>query len=68
MWKRLYQAEHIVLGGFKTYEIILSARERGARERWAKPGAAYYPSGWEMHNTLDAVALGATYLGRIGAR
>lgn len=39
-----------------------TAVEKGARDRWAKPGAAYYPSTWTGHNLLDALDL--TRIGR----
>jgi hypothetical protein len=65
LWAVLDAAERDVLGGSKTERIILAARERGALNRWSRPGASYYPRAFVTHNLLDAVALGATYLGRI---
>lgn len=67
LWARLSVAERALLGGIDTYPQILTAVDRGAASRWT-PGKSWYPRDWMMHNTLDAVCLGATYLGRIGAR
>jgi hypothetical protein len=60
----LTDAEIAVLGGPPTMRHVREAVERGALDRW-RPGKSYYPSTWLMHNILDAVALGAKYLGRL---
>lgn len=65
LWAILHASERAVLGGAATERVILAAREKGALSRWSRPGAAYYPRAFTAHNTLDAVALGATHLGRI---
>lgn len=64
LWERLTDAERAVLGGTETRLRIRDACERGALNRWSKPGARYYGS-WNGHNLLDAVALGAFHIGRI---
>jgi hypothetical protein len=64
LWGALTAAERHVLGGAKTHAAITKALERGAAKRWP-PNAHMYPSAWPMHNILDAVAMGAFYLGRI---
>lgn len=68
MWRELSPYEKDLLGGTKTGQVILAAVEKGARERWKKGGAAYYPRAWTMHNVLDAAALGLTYVGRMAKR
>ncbi len=67
LWQVLTPAERLVLGGADTERRILAAREKGALDRWGKPGAAYYGSskGATVHNLLDAAALGAYHLGRL---
>lgn len=66
LWGVLDDAERDVLGGAKTERAIFAARERGALNRWSRPGASYYPRAFVTHNLLDAAALGATYVGRLG--
>jgi hypothetical protein len=68
MWAALVASERAVLGGDATRNAITCAVEKGARERWKRGGAAYYPRAWTMHNVLDAVALGLTYVGRMAKR
>jgi hypothetical protein len=65
LWAVLSNEERELLGGLRTYDMIERASEKGALERWKKPGAAYYPRTWETHNLLDAVALGMWYVGRL---
>lgn len=75
MWAVLDYAEQDLLGlGNKTWTAIELACERGAADRWKKPGATYYrarelPSlvcGTKItHDLLDAVALGLYALGRL---
>lgn len=50
-----------------TGERIERAVERGAISGWKKPGAYYYGSGKgsDIHNYLDAAALGLWYFGRL---
>ncbi len=67
LWEVLTPAERAVLGGDATARRIDAAVTKGALERWAKPGAAYYGA-WTGHNTLDAAALGAHHLGRLERR
>jgi hypothetical protein len=64
LWAVLDAAERAVLGGAATERRILEARERGALNRWGKPGASYYGR-WTGHNLLDAVALGCVHMGRL---
>jgi hypothetical protein len=64
LWEALTEPERAMLGGAATGKAIAAACERGALDRW-RPGKSYYPSTWLMHNILDAVALGAKYLGRL---
>jgi hypothetical protein len=63
----LAPAELEVLGGGDTARRILAARQKGALDRWGKPGATYYGA-WTGHNLLDAAALGAYHLGRLGRK
>lgn len=63
LWEALTPQERSTLGGDATWAQIDAACERGALARWA-PGKTYYPASWLTHNILDAVALGAKYLGR----
>ena len=65
LWDILTPPEREILGGDATEKAIDAAKRKGALDRWAKPGAAYYPRSFLTHNLLDAVALGATYLGRL---
>jgi hypothetical protein len=65
LWEELSPAERLVLGGDLVRDAIYTARERGALDRWGKPGVAYYPRSFTTHNLLDAAALGCTYLGRL---
>jgi hypothetical protein len=65
LWAALDPAERLILGGDPVERAIMKAREKGALNRWSRPGASYYPRTFITHNLLDAVALGATYLGRI---
>ena len=65
MWNLLDASERDVLGGDAIGRTILAAREKGALNRWGRPGASYYPRAFSTHNLLDAVALGLTYLGRL---
>lgn len=64
LWDVLSPAERTVLGGAATERRITAAVNRGAAERWKRPGGYYYGS-WTGHNPLDAAALGAIYLGRL---
>jgi hypothetical protein len=64
MWAQLSDDERRVLGGADTLKQIEAAKRRGALDRWGKPGAAYYPAAWLVHNLLDAVGLGLWRLGR----
>lgn len=57
--------EREILGGEDTWRVIQKAREKGALDRWSRPGASYYPRTWTMHNKLDAVCLGAVFIGRM---
>jgi hypothetical protein len=68
MWAALTANERDVLGGMNTALKIDAAVEKGARERWKRGGAAYYPRAWKMHNVLDAVGLGLFYVGRMAKR
>jgi hypothetical protein len=64
LWALLEPHERTLLGGDSTYAEIIAACERGACDRWDKPGASYYPANWLMHNTLDAAAMGCAFLMR----
>lgn len=68
LWEILTPDERELLGGDATHEKILQARRKGALDRWAKAGGAYYPGKWLVHNQLDAVALGCVELGRLAKR
>lgn len=49
-----------------TADHIARACAAGARDNWRKEGARYYRgAGADVHNLLDAVALGLTHLGRL---
>jgi len=62
MWMRLQDDERTLLGGAETERAIDAARRKGARDRWGKPGASYYPSSFHMHNLLDAVGIGKWWI------
>lgn len=68
LWDRLTSAEraafdiHITEHGYGVERAVTDAIERGARDRWAKSGASYYPRGFTTHNLLDAVGIGRWYL------
>lgn len=68
LWRELTHTECKVLGGTATGQAIYAAVERGALNRWSKPGASYYPAGFKTHNLLDAAALGCVFLGRLEKR
>jgi hypothetical protein len=68
LWRVLDDAERKILGGDRTKSAVDAAVRKGALDRWGKPGASYYPRSFETHNLLDAVALGAWYLGRLEKR
>jgi hypothetical protein len=68
LWKILTPAERLVLGGERTGIAIHKAREKGALDRWSKPGVAYYPRSFDTHNLLDAAALALVYGGRLAKR
>jgi hypothetical protein len=65
MWRALTAAERKLLGGDATWREIDEACERGALERWKRPGASYYRRGWTQHNILDACQLNLTYTRRL---
>lgn len=67
-WRLLTYAERDVLGGDATHLAIERATERGALDRWKKPGVTYYPRAFIAHNLLDAVALGLVTLGRYATK
>lgn len=64
LWGLLTAGEQVALGGTATWIAITQACERGALSRWGKPGAAYYGKN-DIHNLLDAAALGAWAVGRL---
>lgn len=62
----LMPAELELAGGMAALNIVLAAVEKGARDRWRKPGGAYYtPSAKVLTDKLDAIALGLWALGRL---
>lgn len=65
-WAELLPRERSILPA-DTYTRICNAVERGALDRWRKSGGSYYgrSQGSDVHNLLDAVALGLWYLGRL---
>lgn len=65
LWRILDPDEREIIGGDRVGAAIMAAREKGALNRWGRPGASYYPRAFTEHNKLDAVALGATFLGRL---
>jgi hypothetical protein len=65
LWKILDADERAILGGDRTGAIIQAAKEKGALNRWARPGVTYYPRNFETHNLLDAAALNLFHLGRL---
>jgi len=65
LWAILDAGERALLGGLVTERVIYAAREKGALNRWGRPGASYYPRAFTTHNLLDACALNATYTGRL---
>lgn len=68
LWAVLDDDERAIMGGDRTWAAIAKAREKGALNRWGRPGASYYPRTWVRHNELDAVALVCVYLGRLTRR
>ena len=64
-WAALDDAERALLGGPSTGAAIDAATERGALDRWKRPGVEYYPRSFKTHNLLDATALGLVTLGRM---
>lgn len=68
LWAVLDDDERAIMGGDRTWAAIAKAREKGALNRWGRPGASYYPRAWVRHNELDAVALVCVYLGRLTRR
>lgn len=73
LWDALSRAERTLLGGAPTEAAIRSARQRGAKDRWSKPGATYYRAsefptvnGVKItHDILDASALNLWDSGRL---
>jgi hypothetical protein len=63
LWDALHVDERELLGGARIGAVIRVACEKGATERWAKAGGAYYPKSFVEHNLLDAVALTKIFLG-----
>jgi hypothetical protein len=74
LWDVLTPEEQAVLGGDDTLAAILKACERGARARWKRSATHHYsardlPTVGRLkitHDLLDAAALGAYDLGRLG--
>ena len=64
LWDMLTEHEQHILGGERTHNAILKAREAGALKRWP-PGRNFYAASWLTHNLLDAVALAMTEIGRM---
>jgi hypothetical protein len=64
LWRVLDDRERDVLGGDNAINAIERAKLAGARDRWGKEGARYYPRSFVMHNLLDAVGIGLWALGR----
>jgi hypothetical protein len=65
LWAVLSLEETRILGGVTTGLAIELACEKGALDRWSKPGVEYYPSAFVTHNLLDAVAMGCKHIGRL---
>ena len=67
LWDALDLEERRTIGGIRVGRIIDAATEAGARDRWRKKDSASYysPSAKALTDTLDAVALGCVYLGRM---
>jgi hypothetical protein len=65
LWRILTPKEKRVLGGDATGRAIVAAVEKGALNRWGRPGVSYYQKAFVMHNRLDAAAFGAVCLGRL---
>jgi hypothetical protein len=64
-YEALTPAERAVLP-LGTADHIARACAAGARDNWRKEGARYYRgAGADVHNLMDAVALGLTHLGRL---
>ncbi len=74
LWEALSAAERELLGGAATLAAITAACQRGAKDRWRKPGARYYRAS-ELptvrrttkitHDILDASALNLYDSGRL---
>lgn len=65
VWDALCAREAAVLGGDATYAAIERACEKGASQKWRKPGGDYYPRSFLRHNELDAVGIGLYALDRL---
>ncbi len=73
LWAALTPAERELLGGAPTLAAIAAACQRGAKDRWRKPGARYYRAselptvrGVKItHDILDASALNLYDSGRL---
>jgi len=64
VWQALSESERAMLGGYDARIEIEKACERGALDRWSKPGVSYYPRGFTLHNLLDAVCMCIAQAGR----
>jgi hypothetical protein len=74
LWEALSAAERELLGGAATLAAITAACQRGAKDRWRKPGATYYRAS-ELptvrrttkitHDILDTSALNLYDSGRL---
>lgn len=65
LWRVLTPSERTVLGGRATEKHIEAAKEKGALDRWSRPGVSYYPRAFTTHNLLDATAMGKYFLGEL---
>lgn len=57
IWEMLNRDERSLFGGDYTKRIIDATVEKGARDRWKRPGGDYYPKSFVTHNLLDAAGL-----------
>lgn len=67
VWLALTEDERLCVDDHpdRVWKVIEKTCEKGALDRWKKPGVQYYPKSFVTHNMLDAVAIGLHAEGRI---
>lgn len=62
LWDKMLPSERALFPS-TTGSIITATCRAGGLDRWRKSSAEYYPRNFELHNILDAVALGRRTIG-----